>query len=117
LNTLQNEAEKKCKEAGIPMLKYLRETEGAGRPLLYISIKMTRPNSQSPAIAIESEFWQRVHPVRDPQLDIYAVTWESQANESGPITDEAVLQVVHRQLDEFIKAYKEANSKLTVVAN
>src|ERR1051326_6445378 len=114
---LQKEAEKKFREAGIPLLKYVNETETAGRPLLYVFITLSRPSARFAPIAIESEFWQQVRPTRDPQKDLYAVTWESQAKESGPITDQAVLHSVPRQLDEFIKAYKEANPKFSVAAN
>lgn len=117
VKTLQGEAEKKFKQAGIPLLKYAQETEAAGRPLLYVSIKLNQPNSHAPAIAIESEFWQRVRPVRDPKKDTYAVTWESQTANGGPINDEAVLQLVNSQLDEFIKAYKAANPKQSSAAN
>ncbi|HEU4508229.1 MAG TPA: hypothetical protein VFR78_08330 [Pyrinomonadaceae bacterium] len=109
LSTLQTEAEKKLKKAGIPVLRYANESESAGRPLLYVSIKMTPSHSPSPAIWIESEFWQRVRPIRDPKKDIYAVTWESQLSESGPVSDGVVVEAVNRQLEEFIKAYNAAN--------
>lgn len=112
LKLLQSEAEKKFKEAGIPVLRYANETESAGRPLLYVSLKITPSHSQSPAIWIESKFWQQVRPLRDPKKDIYAVTWESELSESGPVSDDAVVQAVHRQLDEFIKAYNAANRNL-----
>ena len=62
---------------------------------------------------MESKFWQRVRSVRDPQKDVYGVTWESKASDNGPISDEAVLQVMNSQLDEFIKAFIAANPKLT----
>ncbi len=114
LKMLQSEAEKKLKGAGIRLLKYREETESAGQPLLYISIKMSRPSSQPSLIALESHFWQQVRPVRDLKKDIYAVTWESQVRESKPVTDDAVLQAMNSQLDEFIKAYNAANPNLSV---
>jgi hypothetical protein len=93
LKILQSEAEKKFKEAGIPLLKYVTESETAGRPLLYVSIRMSRPDPRSsPLIAVESKFWQYVRPVRDLKKNIYAVTWESEIRESRPITDDAVFQ-------------------------
>ncbi len=117
LKTLQSEAETKLKEAGIPLLKYADETEKAGEPLLYVSIKRSGPDSRYPVVLIESKCWQRVRPVRDQKKNIYAVTWESQTRDSGPITDDAVLKMMKQQVDEFIKAYKAANPKLSATAN
>ena len=112
LKTLQSEAEEKLKQAGISLLRYTDETERAGRPLLYVFITLSGPNSSRSPIEIESKFWQRVRPVRDPRKAVDAVTWESNAAEGGPITDDAVLQVMNNQLDEFIKAFTAANPKL-----
>ena len=113
---LQEEAESKLVQAGIPVPKY--SDEPGRRPLLYVLITLGhRPNFQmhAPAIAVESAFWQEVLHLRDPQKQTYAVTWESEASDGGPITDDAVRQVLNRQLDEFIKAYSAANSKLSAV--
>jgi len=116
IKMLQSEAEKKFRQAGIPLLKYVRETEAAGRPLLYVSFKLSQSNSHAAAIEIEGEFWQQVRPLRDLKKQTYAVTWESHTNNGGPITDEAVLQVVSDQIDEFIKAYSAANPKPSAVS-
>jgi len=105
------EAEKKLKEAGIPLLKYANESEKAGDPILQLWVKLSGPNYYAPPIEIETKFWQHVRPVRDLKTDIHAVTWASQFSDAGPITDEAVIQVVNRQIDEFIKAYNAANPK------
>ena len=113
--TLQREAEEKLVKAGIPLLKWVAETERAGHPLLYIFITLSRPNSDRHAIEVESAFWQQVRPVRDPRKETSAVTWESEASDGWPISDEAVLKVLNNQLDEFIKAYRAANSKLSAV--
>ena len=112
LKMLRSEAEKKLKQAGISLHQYSNESEPAGRPLLYVLITLSRPNSGRSAIEIESRFWQRVRPVRDPQKDVYAVTWESSASDGGPTTDDAVLQAMNTQLDEFIKAFIAANPRL-----
>ena len=113
LKKLQSEAENKFKQAGIPILRYINESEKAGRPILYVSIKLIQKPLQAPTIFVESEFSQRVRPVRDPQKVIDAVTWESRASDNQPITDEAVQRVVNSQLDEFIKAYNAANTQLS----
>lgn len=120
---LQSEAENKFKEAGIPVHRYVNESEKAGRPLLTLFITLSHPNSQShaPAIEVESEFWQRVRPVRNPRKEVYAVTWENsgtggfaKTDDGAPaMTDEAVRKVLNSQLDEFIKAYNTANLKLS----
>ena len=112
LKMLQSEAEKKFKQAGIPLHQYTNESEPAGRPLFYIFITLSGTNSWRSPIEIESKFWQRVRPVRDPRKDVYAVTWESRASDGGPINDDAVLQVMNSQLDEFIKAFIAANPRL-----
>lgn len=112
IKMLQSEAEKKFKEAGIPLHQYTNESEPAGRPLFYVSISFSWANSWSAPIEIESKFWQRVRPVRDPRKDVDAVTWESKASDNGPITDDAVLRVMNSQLDEFIKAFLAANPRL-----
>lgn len=114
--TLQSEAEKKLVEAGIPVLKYVNQTEPAGDPLLYLYLKLMKRKSSDPPIGIQSNFWQRVQPVRNPKKTTYAVTWESYSSDGGPITDDAVLRVMNAQLDEFIKKYKEANPKLSATA-
>ena len=107
------EVEKKLKEAGIPILKYANESETAGNPILTVWLKLAGPNSYAPPIDVETKFWQKVHPVRDLKKDFHAVTWESDTSDAGPITDEAVLQVVNRQVDEFIKSYIAANPKVS----
>jgi hypothetical protein len=109
IKRVQSEAEKKFREAGIPLLKYVKQPEGYGRPLLHISFKLNHPTSHASAIEVEGEFWQEVQPLRDLKKQITAVTWESQTKNDGPITDDAVLQVVSAQIDEFIKAYRSAN--------
>lgn len=113
---LQEAAETKLKEAGIKINRYANEAEQAGHGLLYVWVKLSPPNvtTWAPPIDIESSFSQWVRLVRDPTRQAEAVTWRSQ--DSGPfaktdngssvITDEAVLKVVNRQLDEFIKAFK-----------
>lgn len=104
---LQTEAENKFKQVGIPLLR--NETERVGRPLLEMSITLGHPNFQAPAIDIGSKLWQDVRLVRDARKETYVVTWESQTNNDGPITDEAVRQVLSAHIDEFIEAYRAAN--------
>lgn len=117
---LQEAAETKLKEAGIKVIRYEDEAEKAGHANLYVWVKLSPPNVQTwaPPIGVESTFSQWVSLVRDPKKHSEAVTWKSQ--DSGPfaktdngspvITDQAVLEVVNRQLDEFIKAFKAATA-------
>ena len=113
---LQEAVETKLKAAGIKITRSTTQAERSGNALLYVWVKLSAPNAQTwaPPISVESTFSQRVLLVRDPEKRTDAVTWQSQ--DSGPfaktdnglpvITDEAVLEVVNRQLDEFIKAFK-----------
>ena len=112
---LNAEAEKKLKEAGIPLLKYANETEPAGDPILQLWVKLSGPNDYAPPIEIETKLWQHVRPVRDLKTSMHAVTWASQFADAAPVTDEAVIQIVNRQIDEFIKAYNAANPKASAV--
>ncbi len=117
---LQDAAETKLKEAGIKIIRYTNEAEAAGNAILHIWVKLSPPNTQTwaPPIGVESTFSQWVRLARDPEKRAEAATWKSQA--SGPfaktddgslvITDDAVLKVVNRQLDEFIKAFKTGNA-------
>jgi len=122
---LQEAAEKKLKEAGIKLVHYTNEAEQAGYASLAVYIKLSQPNQHiwAPPIGVESTFAQRVSLVRDPKKQTDAVTWESRAqgefvkNSSGDlvVTDDAVLELVNKQVDEFIKAVKAANANVTSV--
>jgi hypothetical protein len=109
IKKVQSEAEKKFRQAGIRLFYNFKQPEGDGNPLLRVFLQLNHFSSHSPAIEVKGEFSQDVRPLRDLKKEIRAVTWESQTNNSGPITDEAMLQVVSAQIDEFIKAYRAAN--------
>lgn len=112
--TLQIEAEKKLRQAGIVLLRY--ETERPGHPLFTVNITVGQPNfNHSPAIGVVSTFWQTVLLSRNPQKETYTETWKSRASEGEPITEDAIVRVLNSQLDEFIKAYITANPKPTSV--
>lgn len=116
---LQEAVETKLKAAGIKITRSTTQAERSGHALLYVWVKLSPPNTQTwaPPIGVESTFSQWVLLDRDPQKRTEANTWASQ--DSGPfaktdndlpvITDEAVLKVVNRQLDEFIKAFRDAS--------
>lgn len=118
---LQDAAETKLKAAGIKIIRYANEAEAAGHAILQVWVKLSSPNTETwaPPIGVESTFSQWVRLVRDPDKHTEAATWKSQ--DSGPfaktdngllvITDEAVLKVVNRQLDEFIKAFKTGSAR------
>ncbi|HET8671080.1 MAG TPA: hypothetical protein VFM05_10765, partial [Candidatus Saccharimonadales bacterium] len=117
LKMLKSEAEKKLQAAGIPVLLHATKEEPEGGPLLYVAIRLNRPGSRPDSIGVESKFWQRVFPARNPEKMLHVVTWESRVSEGTPITDDAVLKIVSSQLDEFIKAYRQANPTRQVTAN
>ena len=107
---LKEEARSKLIQSGIRVApNWAQPTQP---PLLYVFITLNdRPISRSypPPIEVESEFWQEVRHLRDLRKQTFAVTWEAENNNGGPITDDVVRQVMNEQLDEFIKAYKIAN--------
>ena len=115
---LQEAVETKLKAAGIKITRSTTQAERSGNALLYVWVKLSPPNVQtwSAPITVASTFSQWVLLARDPHKRTEAVTWQSQ--DSGPfaksddglsvITNEAILEVVNRQLDEFIKAFKAA---------
>ena len=107
---LQEEARAKLVDAGIPVPRY--RSDPRDPLLLRVAITLgDQPNARkhAPPIAIESDLWQEVRHLRDLRKQTLAVTWESETSDGGPITDDAVRQVMDRQLDEFIKAYRAAN--------
>lgn len=122
---LQEAAEKKLREVGIKLIRYSNEAQQAGHAYLTVYIKLSQPNRHiwAPPIGVESTLVQRVSLVRDPKKQTDAVTWESRdqgefvKNSSGDlvITDDAVLELVNKQVDEFIKAVKAANANVTSV--
>ena len=122
---LREAARKKLKEAGIKLVHYTNEAEQAGHASLYVSIRLGRPNVTmwAPPIGVESSFSQRVSLVRDPKKETDAVMWESRdqgefvRNSSGDLvlSDDAVLEVVNKQVDKFIKDLKAANANVTSV--
>lgn len=113
---LRKATESKLADAGIRLLKFSDETERAGNPLLYLAVRLSPPGYHAPPVVVEGALWQWVHPLRDPKQQIHAVTWESESKSGGPITDDAVLQVLNTQLDEFIKAFTEAKNNRPSVA-
>ena len=120
---LQEAAESRLKEAGIKLIRYTNEAEQAGNAHLLLWIKLSQPNRHmwAPPVGVYSTFTQWVRLVRDPKKQTDAVTWESQdqgefvKNSNGDlvITDDAVLELVNKQIDEFIKAMKAANANVT----
>jgi len=115
---LQAAAETRLKDAGIKVNRYANEAEQTGHANLYVWVKLSPPNvtTWAPPIGVESTFSQWVRLARDPKRHSEAITWSSE--DSGPygqtdtgspvITNDAVLAVVNKQLDEFIKAFKAA---------
>src|SRR5689334_4780963 len=118
---LQNAAETKLKKAGIKIIRDTNEAEAAGNATLHVWVKLSPLNAEAgaPPVGVESTFSQWVRLANDPEKQTDAATWKSQAsvpfaktdNGVPVITDEAVLKVVNRQLDEFIEAFKAGNAR------
>ncbi|HYV13367.1 MAG TPA: hypothetical protein VE980_20855 [Pyrinomonadaceae bacterium] len=118
---VQEAAETKLKEAGIKLTRYTNEEEKTGNARLSLYVKLSEPNVHlwDPPVGVESKFYQTVRLVRDPRKQTEAMTWESYdtgqfvKNDSGKLTltDEVILDVINRQIDEFIKVFKAANNQ------
>jgi hypothetical protein len=69
--TLEIEAERKLRQAGILLLRY--ETERPGHPLFTVSMTLNQSSfdNHSPAIDVVSTFWQTVRLARNPQKEIH----------------------------------------------
>lgn len=115
--SLQEAAETKLKAAGIKITRSTTQAERSGNAILTVWINLNPPNPHSwaPPIGVQSTFSQWVLLDRDPQKRTDAITWQTQAstfaktdNGLPGITDEAVRELVNKQLDEFIKAFKAA---------
>jgi len=117
---VQEAAEERLKQAGISITRYANEEEKTGNARLSLYVKLSEPNVHlwDPPVGVESKFYQNVRLVRDPKKHTQAVTWESYdkgefvKTDSGnlTLTDQVILDVVIRQIDEFIKVFKAANN-------
>ena len=115
---LQEAAETKLKAAGIKITRSTTQAERSGNAVLTVWINLSPPpyaHRWAPPNGVQSTFSQWVLLDRDPQKRTDAVTWRTQAstfaktdNGLPGITDEAVRELVNKQLDEFIKAFKAA---------
>ena len=118
---VQQAAKDRLKEAGIKLTRHADEAEKTGNARLYVYVKLSGPNRHlwDPPIGVESKFHQWVRLVRDPKKRTEVVTWESHdtgefvKTDSGTLTlpDEVILEVINRQIDEFIKVFKAANNQ------
>jgi hypothetical protein len=106
---LQDRADQKLKEAGIPILKHMGQTEPAGDPVLVVHIRLQRPHASTTLAEFETKFWQKVQLSRDPSKKLNAVTWETFGLGGPEVTDQLLLALLDDQLNRFIKAFKTAN--------
>ena len=109
---LEDRADEKLKEAGIPLLKTTDQTEPAGNPMLVVHVKLQRPHASITLAEFETKFWQRVQLSRDPSKKVNAVTWETFALGGPEVTDQLLLALLNDQLERFIKAFRTANPSL-----
>jgi hypothetical protein len=118
--SIQEAAETKLAAAGIKITRSTTQAERSGNAILNVWVTFGPPNAQTRApVGVESTFSQWVLLDRDPQKRTDAITWRS--HDSDPfaktdnglpvITNEAVIEVVNKQLDEFIKAFKIGSAR------
>jgi hypothetical protein len=114
IKMLQDQADARMKQAGIPLLKTTDQTEPAGNPLLVIHVRLSRPQPSETFVNIETKFWQTVQLSRDPTKKLDAVTWETFGVGGPEVDDKMLLNVLNSQLDRFIEAYKSVNPAAAV---
>jgi len=111
LKALQDDAEAKFIEAGIPLLKFAQEIENApGSPHFRTIVTLDRPNGYVFPVVTESRLFQKARLSRDPSVELFVSTWESHSVGAYDVKDLDMLRMqVGREVDGFIKAYLIAN--------
>ena len=112
----EDEAVERLKKAGIPVLRYAKDTAPLGYPLLDMVVRFSAPSYYDPAIDVKSSLWQRVRRVSDLQRHTYIRTWELHSEDGPTISEDTLVRMLNNQLDEFIKAYKAANTNVSTTS-
>ena len=114
--TFEDEAIERLKKAGIPVLRYSKDTAPIGYPFLQMVVSFSAPSYRDPAINVKSSLWQRVRRVSDLQRHTYIRTWELHSEDGPTISEDALLRMLNSQLDDFIKSYKAANPNVSTTS-
>jgi hypothetical protein len=110
---IQTYVEAKCKRAGIKVLSTEESLNVAGYPILAVNVDVEKIQGNGHYhYSIHVDLHQNVHLERDPQIMIIgATTWASRSygvgRELGHMRGR-----IKNHVNEFIKAYSAANSKL-----
>ena len=110
---IQAHVEAKCKSAGIKVLSTEESLNVAGYPILAVNVDVEKIQGNGHYLySIHVDLHQNVHLERDPRIMIIgATTWTSRSygigRELGHMQGK-----IKNHVNEFIKAYSAANSKL-----
>lgn len=112
VSILQTEVEKALQDADIQVLSFDVWRKTRGRPWLYISVNTIKYLS-SYFFSLDVQLKQDVGLVYDPDITTSSATWE--AGSIGFINMEALQEKIRESVtnfvDQFILAYKSANSE------
>ena len=112
---IQTYVEAKCKRAGIKVLSTGESLNVAGYPILAVNVDVEKIQGNGHYLySIHVDLHQNVHLERDPQIMIIgATTWTTRSygigRELGHMRGK-----IKNHVNEFIKAYSAANSKLNI---
>ena len=110
---IQAYVEAKCKQAGIKVLSTEESLNTAGYPILAVNIDLKKIQGNGHYLyAIHLDLHQNVHLERDPKIMIIgATTWTTKSYGIGKEVRH-MRSRIKNHVNEFIKAYSDANSKL-----
>jgi hypothetical protein len=110
---IQIYVEAKCRKAGLTVLSTEKSLNMAGYPILALNVDVKKIKGNSHYhYAIHLDLHQNVHLERDPQIMIIgATTWTTRSY--GIVKELRHMRFrIKNHLNEFIKAYSDANSEL-----
>ena len=110
---IQTYVEAKCKQAGLKVLSTEESLNMEGFPILAVNVDLKKIQGNGHYLyAIHLDLHQNVHLERDPRIMIIgATTWTSRSHGIGKEVRH-MRGRIKNHVNEFIKAYSAANSKL-----
>ena len=115
LRMLEADVTAKLQNAGIPLFGLADERSSkAGGPKLIVLVTLDKLNGFVYPIVTEVKLLQMARLVRDPSIELNAVTW-SRYGVGGPELEiEKVRNLTASLIDQFIEAYRSENPKQSV---
>jgi hypothetical protein len=112
---IQTYVEAKCKRAGLKVLSTEASLSTAGYPILAVNVDLKRIQGNGHYLySIHLDLHQNVHLERDPKIMIIgATTWTTRSYGVGKEVRH-MRGRIKNHVNEFIKAYSDANSKLNI---